>query len=185
MILFCSCAIHWLYLLPSQSMCFTRFQFSFLPSLHCNRPQNPVNHNPEFWKLCCRIFELMVILDLFLIQVLSCKFWRYSLCSRAMQNDELIWQNINLNFCSYKVKAKQQKQTFCKNEYNVTGLCNRQSCPLANSKYATVREEKGESPSHWERTLSFSGVILYFHIFQCWILDDTVRFGYWLLRLSE
>ena len=62
-----------------------------------------------------------------------------------MQNDELIWQNINLNFCSYKVKAKQQKQTFCKNEYNVTGLCNRQSCPLANSKYATVREEKGES----------------------------------------
>jgi len=60
-----------------------------------------------------------------------------------MQNDELIWQNINLNFCSYKVKAKQQRQTFCKNEHNVTGLCNRQSCPLANSKYATVREDKG------------------------------------------
>ena len=60
-----------------------------------------------------------------------------------MQNDELIWSSISLNFCSYKVKLRQQKQAFCKNEYNVTGLCNRQSCPLANSRYATVREEKG------------------------------------------
>ncbi|ORD99331.1 MAK16 [Hepatospora eriocheir] len=52
--------------------------------------------------------------------------------------DRKIWESIgNKKTCSFKLNTKVE--TLCKNKYNVTGYCNEFSCPLANTKYATVR----------------------------------------------
>ncbi|WOH13639.1 hypothetical protein DCAR_0833149 [Daucus carota subsp. sativus] len=58
-----------------------------------------------------------------------------------MQSDQVVWQVIRHNHCSFM--SKIETAIFCRNPYNVTGTCNRSSCPLANSRYATVRDHDG------------------------------------------
>ncbi|CAA6665436.1 unnamed protein product [Spirodela intermedia] len=58
-----------------------------------------------------------------------------------MQHDDVIWQVIRHNHCSFM--SKIVTGNFCRNPYNVTGICNRSSCPLANSRYATIRDHEG------------------------------------------
>lgn len=58
-------------------------------------------------------------------------------------SDEIIWQVVNQQFCAFKLKTTKG-QNFCRNEYNVSGLCNRTSCPLANARYATVKNIEGK-----------------------------------------
>ncbi|KAG2650505.1 protein MAK16 homolog B-like [Panicum virgatum] len=56
-------------------------------------------------------------------------------------SDGVIWHCIRHNHCSFM--AKITTGIFCRNPYNATGICNRSSCPLANSRYATIRDHDG------------------------------------------
>ena len=56
--------------------------------------------------------------------------------------DIMIWNVLEYSNCTYRTRAVDQN--FCRSTENVTGLCNRKSCPLANSQYSTTRLEKGK-----------------------------------------
>lgn len=61
-----------------------------------------------------------------------------------MNHDEVTWNVMGQTFCSFKVKTRDDKVRFCRNPYNVTGLCQKGVCPLANSQYATIIEHEDE-----------------------------------------
>lgn len=58
-------------------------------------------------------------------------------------SDAIIWLVLNDAFCSFKVKPGKG-DNFCRNEYNVSGLCTLKTCPLANARYATVKNVEGK-----------------------------------------
>lgn len=97
-------------------------------------------------------------------------------------------QSIGTDFCAFKLKTSKD-QTFCRNEHSklltlhirplprtilivpdVTGFCSRQACPLANSRYATIRSdpatgnlylyikaiERSHLPSKWWEKIKLS-----------------------------
>lgn len=61
-----------------------------------------------------------------------------------MNHDAAMWNIMGQNFCSFKVKTNDDKVRFCRNPYNVTGLCQPGVCPLSNAQYATVIEHEDE-----------------------------------------
>ena len=91
----------------------------------------PVDSTPPFFTELSILFHLCESDSLLFICIVSyCNdilfISRYfdNVFSR-MQHDELIWSNIgNKSFCAFKVNAKTlNTNKFCKNEYNLTGLC--------------------------------------------------------------
>jgi protein MAK16 len=61
--------------------------------------------------------------------------------TKHVVSDELVWQILDKQFCSYKRTGIDQD--LCSHPLNVYQVCKRIFCPLANSRYATIVERKG------------------------------------------
>ncbi|CAL6019009.1 Putative_Mak16-like RNA binding protein [Hexamita inflata] len=57
--------------------------------------------------------------------------------------DDLVWDVIGPGSCAFKRKTARPGVFLCTNPDSVNGQCDRTACPLANSQYASIREENG------------------------------------------
>jgi hypothetical protein len=55
-----------------------------------------------------------------------------------------IEERILMTMQEYSILKEVLEYHECGWSYNVTGICNWSSCPLANSRYVTIRDHDGE-----------------------------------------
>lgn len=86
-----------------------------------------------------------------LIVSLFSKFQIFTICKTKTKrqrnmacgtSDALVWEVLQYENCCFRVKTSTL--TFCRSDENVTGICDRKSCSLANSQYSTVNLVKGK-----------------------------------------